>query len=153
MMTIIILASLSAATAGYLIHPLMTDTDPVNRKKGILIAALIASLSLGLYLWHGSPDSPSAPALFEKNNSRTAQRSLGSEELIIMKQLAKNPSDKNAQTDLGEIYYAKGLAVLVQKSDIDRALTYLNNALQVAPIDAPYREQLQKDLEKINKRD
>lgn len=149
MKLMILAALLSAVTAAYIAHPLMKSAP---KKAWALILAIALSAS-ALYLWRGAPDMPSHPAMFETSGPRAAQRDLTRQELAVMQTLAEQPDDSAAKIALGEIYYAKGLAALAQQGDPDRARLYFDNALQVAPGDAPYRKDLESDRDKLNNRD
>lgn len=145
MITIIIAALLTVAVTAWLAHPLMKSGD----RRGRVILAALPLCALALYLWRGHPDMPSASALFEHDGPRAALRALTKDELRLTQALSQNPGNKELKTQLGEVFYARGLAILAEEGDAARAAAYLDDALSVAPANAPYLKQLKADRKKM----
>lgn len=147
-MTVIVLAAfLTVSVTAWLAHPLMKGGD---RKSAALLMVTFPLAALALYLWQGRPDLPSAPAIFEHDGPRAALRELARDELNLTQALSRDPGNENLKTQLGEIFYARGLALLATEGDTRRAAEYLDNALSVAPESAPYLKQLRADRGKID---
>lgn len=146
MITIILAAILTVAVTAWLVHPAMKGDA---RKKAAAIMIVLPLSALSLYLWQGHPDLSSAAALFEHEGPRAALRQLAKDELDLTQALSQDPGNAELKTRLGEAFYARGLAVLAVERDTARAAEYLDNALSVAPENAPYRAQLQADRDRI----
>jgi hypothetical protein len=82
MTLIVTIAILCAAILAYVLHPVMTGN---GQKGGWGLMAGLAAAALGLYLMLGSPDLPSAPALFEQG-PRHAMR-LAVEKKMLLQEL------------------------------------------------------------------
>ncbi|HEY8190486.1 MAG TPA: hypothetical protein VIF12_07355 [Micavibrio sp.] len=82
MTLIVAIAVICAAVLAYVLHPAMTGG---NRKSAWGLMAGLAAAALGLYLMLGSPDLPSAPALFEQG-PRHAMR-LAVEKKMMLQEL------------------------------------------------------------------
>lgn len=147
-MTVIVLAAiLTVVVTAWLVHPLMKNGE---KKKSLTVMIALPLCALVLYLWQGQPDLPSAPALFEQDGPRTTLRVLAKDELKLTQALSQDPGNENLQTQLGEVFYARGLAILAETGDREAAAAYLDNALSVAPKTAPYLKQLRADRDKID---
>lgn len=118
MIVIILGAILTALVTLYLLRPL-------ERRGRMVLAVLIPLAALGLYLWQGNPDIPSAAALFEGEGPRAEQRSLLVQELALMEGLSQTPDDLGLMLALG--------ATRMQAGRIDEAVRILEHARQQAP--------------------
>ncbi len=130
MITMTLAAALCALILALALHPLMKS----NPKQGwrILIACAIAAL--GLYFALGSPDTGSAPALFETSGPRFDQRMAGRRELIVMEALAGQPDNLKLLLELGTIR--------IEADHPEEALEVLTHARQLAPRDPRIAEAL-----------
>lgn len=146
MTTIILTAFLTVAVTAWLVHPLMKSGE---RKRAVIVIIVLPLSALALYLWQGRPDLPAAPALFEHDGPRAAVRQLAKDELRLTQALSQKPGDEELKAQLGEVFYARGLAVFAVEGDAERAVEYLDNALSVAPENVPYRKQLQADRRRM----
>lgn len=148
MITVVLAALLTVAAVAWLVHPLMKSGD---RRARILMVAL-PLCALALYLWRGHPDMPSAAALFEHDATRATLRALTKDELRLTQALSQDPENDDLKTQLGEVFYARGLAILAEEGDAARAAGYLDDALSVAPKNAPYLKDLESDRKNIEKK-
>jgi len=148
MTTIILAAFLTVAVTAWLIHPLMKGEQQI---KALMILGAMPLVALGLYLWQGQPDMPSAAALFEHDGSRAILRALAKDELYLTQALSQDPENHDLRQDLGEVFYARALAILAEEGDRERAVAYMDSALSVAPQDAPYLGTLRADHKKQKK--
>jgi hypothetical protein len=146
MITIILAALLTVAVTTWLVHPLMRSG---GRRVARIVMIALPLCALALYLWRGHPDMPSAAALFEHDGPRAALRALTKDELRLTQALSQDPDNEELKTQLGEVFYARGLAILAEEGDRDRAAGYLDSAVSVAPANAPYLKQLKTDRKKI----
>ena len=130
MITMILAAILCAIILALALHPVMKS----NAKRGwrILIACAIAAL--GIYLSIGSPDTASAPALFETNGPRHDQRMAGRRELIVMEALAGQPDNVKLLLELGTIR--------IEADHPEEALEALTQARKFAPKDPRIAEAM-----------
>ena len=148
MITIILAALLTVAVTVWLVHPLMKNN---RQKKAFTVMVALPLCALAFYLWQGRPDMPSAPALFEYDGPRAALRALAKDELKLTQALSQDPSNEDLKMQLGEVFYARGLAILTAEGDAQRAAEYLDNALSVAPKNAPYIKNLKSDRDKLDR--
>ena len=146
MITIIFAALLTVAVAAWLVHPLMKNGE---QKKSMAVMVALPLCALALYLWQGHPDMPSASALFEQGGPRAALRALAKDELRLTQSLSQDPGNEALKTELGQVFYARGLAIMAEEGDAERAVGYLDSALSVAPKNAPYLKQLRADRDKM----
>ncbi|HEY8191397.1 MAG TPA: hypothetical protein VIG74_03150 [Alphaproteobacteria bacterium] len=149
MISIMIAALLTVATVAWLVHPLMKSGD--RRARILMIALPLCALTL--YLWRGHPDMPSAAALFEHDTTRATLRALTRDELRLTQSLSQDPENNELKTQLGEVFYARGLAILAEEGDPARAVGYLDDAIAVAPKNAPYLKDLKFDRKKLSNGD
>ncbi len=74
-MTIIIPASImTALTLLYVLAPIFSKKK--EQKKAMILGLIIALSAIGIYVWKGHSDIPSAPALFEKTGQRAELRQI-----------------------------------------------------------------------------
>ena len=146
MITIILAALLTVAVTAWLVHPLMKGD---RQKRAFTVMVVLPLCALAFYLWQGRPDMPSAAALFEHDGPRAALRALAKDELKLTQALSQDPGNEDLKTQLGEVFYARGLAILSAEGDAQRAAEYLDNALSVAPKNAPYMKDLKSDRDKL----
>lgn len=130
MITIILAALLCAATLAFALHPVMKLTP----KTGWRVLIACALLALGLYLSLGSPDLPSAPALFETEGPRYDQRMASRRELIVMEALAGQPDNIKLLLELGTIR--------IEADHPEEALEALTQARKLAPKDPRIAEAM-----------
>lgn len=121
MILMIILAVFAAIILAFALHPLMKK----NSKLAWRVIALCAVISVGTYLVIGSPDIPSAPALFEKSGPRNDQRLLQRRELLVMEALAADPDNVRMLLELGTIR--------INENRGEDALDVLQRARTLAP--------------------
>ena len=147
-MTAIILAALlTVVVTAWLVHPFMKGGE---KKKSLAVMIILPLCALALYLWQGHPDLPSAAALFEHDGPRATLRALAKDELKLTQALSQDPGNEALKTQLGEVFYARGLAIFVETGDHETAAAYLDKALSVAPKTAPYLKHLRSDRGKID---
>ena len=130
MIVITLAAFICAITLALALHPLM-KTNP-KQAWPILIACAI--FSLALYLAIGSPDTSSAPAMFETSGERNDARMNSRRELIVMEALAGQPDNIKLLLELGTIR--------IEANHPDEALEVLLRARQIAPKDQRVAEAL-----------
>ncbi len=135
MIATIIAALMTAASAGWLVYPLLLKKDRAARR----VIAVFALGTLGLYLLLGSPDLPGLPALFEKSGPRAAARAQTREELDLMKTVAANPTDIDSLLSLAALRLKTGRA-----EDAQTLLEYARDL-------APGRRDIKKMLEEARK--
>lgn len=124
MSVIITAAILTVVVVVFLLAPLMLGSKRQQLQAWVLLMAITAG-AMGLYLWRGAPDTPSAPALFEKAGANFEKRALIRKEAELERQLAANPDDTRLMLSLGE--------ARLQNGHIDEAIAVLDNAYRRDP--------------------
>ncbi len=131
-MTVILIGALMTAAAMLaLLRPL------AQAGKNRLVAALSCALpaaALGLYLWIGHPDLPSAAAAFETAGPRAERRALVAQELTLMQALSQSPDNVRLMLALGDTQMKQG--------HIDEAVRILEQARDARPDNHEVRAEL-----------
>lgn len=167
MIVISLCALLCALVTALILH------DMHRHRMALLIAMPV--LSLGLYLWMGTPDQPGAPALFERTGPRAEQRALAAQELALMQALSEDDENLTLMLALGTVRMRAGrteeairilehaqtsapddkdvrteLAAAYYAHALSQkqgdARLWLEKAYDLAPADAPYRTRLEQDF-------
>lgn len=124
-MTVMIPAALLTIFAiVILLAPLMLG----NRRQKILAWLLLVTLTvstMGLYLWRGTPDLPSEPALFETQGPRFETRQRIRQEIALTRELAASPEDTALMLALG--------TVRLQNGRLEEAIAVLSAAHRQEP--------------------
>lgn len=130
MIVIILAALLCAVVLAFALHPVMKS----NPRQGWRLLFACAVLALGLYLSIGSPDTPSAPAIFETDGPRHDRRMAGRRELIVMEALSGQPDNVKLLLELGTIR--------IEADHPEEALEALTQARKHAPHDPRIAEAM-----------
>lgn len=131
MILMILLALLCAAVLALALHPVMTGAD---KRKGMMLLTGGAAMALALYLFAGSPDTPSAPAAFETSGPRHDQRVASQRELVLLEALSGAPDHVPLLVELG--------TVRIQAGHPQDALEPLDHANTLSPRDPLILEAL-----------
>ncbi len=103
MIVVLIGAILTAIVTALLLQPLKGQ-----RRAALILAGLIPVTVLGLYLWLGHPDLPSAPAAFETSGIRAERRALVAQELTLMQALSEKPDSIRLMLALSDAQMKQG---------------------------------------------
>lgn len=131
MILMILLALICAICLAYALHPVMTAPE---RRVGMIALGISVLGALGLYITVGSPDIPTAPAIFEKDGPRHEQRLASQRELVLLEALSGAPDHVPLLLELG--------TVRIQAGHAQDAFEVLDHAHKLAPGNADIREAL-----------
>lgn len=133
MMVMVPAAIMTVLVIVILLAPLMLG-GAARQVQGWVMLAFMTLAAMGLYLWRGSPDVPSQPALFQTSGPAFEQRASVKKEMALMQELAQKPEDTALMLELG--------AVRLQNGRIDQAIAILSAALEKEPESQPLRVKL-----------
>jgi cytochrome c-type biogenesis protein CcmH/NrfG len=103
MIVVLIGAILTAIVTALLLQPLKGQ-----KRAALILAGIIPMTVLGLYLWLGHPDLPSASAAFEKTGMRAERRALVAQELTLMQALSEKPDSIRLMLALSDVQMKQG---------------------------------------------
>ncbi|GEM_PF-1690058 len=124
MMVMIPAAIMTVIVIVILLAPMMLG-GPARQMQGWALLAIMTLSAMGIYLWRGSPDIPSMPALFQTSGPAFEQRAAVKKEMALMRQLAEKPDDAALMFELGVIQ--------LQNGRLDTAIATLGAALTKDP--------------------
>lgn len=124
MMVMIPAAIMTVLVIVILLAPLMLG-GPSRQVQGWALLGFMTLAAMGIYLWRGSPDIPSQPALFQTSGPAFEQRASVKKEMALMQQLAQKPEDTALMLELG--------TVRLQNGRIEPAIAILSAALEMEP--------------------
>ncbi len=134
MRLIILLAITTTACVFYILHPLMRSKHAKMNEIGTVLLFLIPICTIFIYIFLGSPDIASKPALFETQGPRYEYRALIKQEMDIMHDLAAHPNDRDIMIALSTIR--------LQTARPDEAIDILEIALGSHPDDRLIKAEL-----------
>jgi len=153
MILIITLALICAGTLAWALHPIMTGP---HQRLGWRLLPGGAAAVLALYLFIGSPDTPSAPAIFETAGPRFEQRIAAQRELVILEALSGAPDHIPFLLELGTVRIQAGhpqdaLEPLVKANNLSPNDPFILEALGAAhyAVALNYAMQPRKDAKKM----
>ncbi len=131
MILMMTLALICAASLAYVLHPLMKGAD---RRQGMVTLCVSVLAALGLYIAVGSPETPTAFAIFEKEGPRFEQRLASQRELVLLEALSGAPDHVPLLLELG--------TVRIQAGHPQDTFEVLDHAHKLDPDNADIREAL-----------
>lgn len=131
MIIIITLALLCALILAIALHPLM---NAEKSSLGWRLMLGMAVTALGIYMFVGSPDAVTAPALFETSGPRHEQRLANQRELVILEALSGAPDHVPLLLELG--------TVRIQAGHPQDALDPLTRAQKLQPENGNIKEAI-----------
>ena len=134
MRLMILLAITTTACAFYILHPLMKSRHAKLNEMGTFLLFAMPIAAVVMYLFLGSPDIASRPALFETSGPRHDYRVLIKKEMDMMHELARDPDSRNIMVAIGTLRLQTGRP--------DEAVNILRTAQEQYPKDRLVKEEL-----------